>query len=98
MCALLAKQGLTKNPSSTPSEYAGRVASVLGEDMADVNSTVEMVTAGFIEARYSGRVIPEDVTVSAGLAIQSLRVKLKAARAEKRLPGRRELRNKWQAK
>jgi hypothetical protein len=98
MCVFLSRLGLPKEPASTPNEYAGQVASVFGERMADASSAVETVTSVFMEARYSGRSLPEETAASTSSALQSLGSEIKAARADKRLPGRRELRNKWQAK
>lgn len=98
MCMLLARLGLPKEPSSTPYEYAGQVAAAFGGKMEGANTAVETVTAGFIRARYSGRPMPEEITASMASALLALRDEIRQARAAKNLPGKKELRSKWQAK
>jgi hypothetical protein len=86
MSRVLARSGYPRHPAVTPMEYAREIDEIFGSKLYHLSKAVGLVTADFVEARYSGRTIPDDRVSTNGAILEKLIQDLKVARRAKLLP------------
>lgn len=89
MCRDLARAGYPRHPSATPWEYAERIEPLFAENLAELASAVDEITACFVEFRYSPREPSQDRLAAMSRAVQNLGRSLSTARKQNLLPQNR---------
>lgn len=93
MCKLLSKYGYSRQPSTTPSEYASALRDLFRQDLAYLASPIDLVTSDFVQVRYSTHGIADSRATVGASAVDKLAEELKSARELNRLP-----RSPWEEK
>ena len=86
MCAILAKAGYPRRPSMTPWEYAVGFGDLFPQNLAELSSAVDAITADFVQFRYSSREPSPDGLAAMSSAVQRLARSLKTAKRRNLLP------------
>ncbi len=89
MCSVLARAGYPRHPTATPWEYAKKLEPLFGENLAELHTAVDAITADFVEFRYSPREPSQDRLAAMSRAVQDLGRSLNAARKRNLLPQNR---------
>jgi transglutaminase-like putative cysteine protease len=86
MCAMLARAGYPRHPSTTPWEYSSVLAHLFTQDLVQLSTAVDAITADFVQFRYSSREPSPDGLAAMSSAVQSLARTLKMAKKRNLLP------------